>query len=262
MFASIENLKLKIKNLHLFGWHITDVRSLFYFALRRLADGELAQVASSLTFMTILALVPMLTIALAIFTAFPLFDTFRASLEAYFIHNLMPRTISSSILGYLTQFASQATRLSAYGAVALVVTSIATLATVDQAFNKIWHVKHKRPLMKRIVVYWALITLAPLLIGVSLSVTSYLFEATSSVVNALPGGKILYTTASIISTMAAFSLLYFVVPNRRIEWRDAVWGGLVAAVLFEIAKRSFAAFIINIPTYTIVYGTVAVNRYF
>jgi len=252
-----DQLKARLRGVRVFGWRLTEIRSLILFALRRIADGQLAQVAGSLTFTTVLALVPMLTIALAIFTVFPLFNTFRTSLEAYFIQSLMPKAISTNILGYLNQFATKATRLSAYGAVALMVTSIATLATIDTVFNQIWRVKQKRPLIKRMMVYWALITLAPLLLGVSLTATSYLFDATSDLVGAIPGSKILYTMTSILLSTCAFGLLYMAVPNRPIDWRDAAWGGLVAGVLFEIAKRIFASFVIHIPTYTIVYGAVA-----
>lgn len=254
----IEKIKSKLKHAQLFGWHIAEINSLLRFSVRRVEDENLAQVAGSLTFITVLALVPMLTIALAIFTAFPLFTTFHESLEAYFIQNLMPQALSTNILNYLNQFATKASRLSAFGAIALMATAVITLATIDQVFNQIWRVKQKRPLFKRMLVYWALITFAPLLIGVSLTVTSYLFEATSGVVDAIPGSKIMYTTASIIFTTCAFSLLYLAVPNRPVDWRDAAWGGLVAGVLFEIAKRSFAAFVMHIPTYTIVYGAIAI----
>jgi len=258
MATSIEQLKTIFRGKRLFGWKLTEIRSLLYFALRRVADGQLAQVAGSLTFTTVLALVPMLTVALAIFTVFPLFTTFRSALEAYFIQSLMPKAISTSILNYLNLFATKATRLSAFGAVALMVTSVATLATIDKVFNQIWRVKQKRPLLKSVLVYWALITLAPLLIGVSLTVTSYIFAATSDVVGAIPGSKALYTIASIILTTCAYSLLYIAVPNRPIDWRDAAWGGLVAGILFEIAKRIFASFVIHMPTYTLIYGAIAV----
>ena len=253
----ISGLKARVRGRLVFGWRLNEIRNLIYFAFRRVADGHLAQVAGSLTFTTVLALVPMLTIALAIFTVFPLFTTFRGSLEAYFMQSLMPKAISTNILGYLNQFATSATRLSAYGAVALMVTSVATLATFDAVFNQIFRVKQKRSLLKRIMVYWALITLAPLLMGISLTATSYLFAATSGVVGALPGSKALYTIASVLFTTLAYSMLYSVVPNRIIDWRDAAWGGLVAGILFEIAKRGFAAFVMDIPTYTIVYGAVA-----
>lgn len=253
----IEQLKSQLQGKRLLGWRLAELRSLMQFGFRRVAQGHLAQVAGSLTFTTVLALVPMLTIALAIFTVFPLFNTFRTALEAYFIQSLMPKAISTNILGYLNQFATKATRLSAFGAVALMVTSIATLATIDKVFNEIWRVKQKRPLLKRMMVYWALITLAPLLMGASLTATSYLFAATSDVVGSILGSKALYTIASVFLTTCVYSLLYITVPNRTIDWRDAAWGGLVASILFEIAKRIFASFVLHIPSYTVIYGAVA-----
>lgn len=233
-------------------------RELFYYARRRLDEERLPQVAGSLTFTTVLALVPMLTIALAIFTTFPLFKTFRASLEAYFIQSLMPKTIANTILGYLNQFAAKATGLSAVGAVALMLTAVATMGMIDRALNHIWRVKAHRPFTQRILVYWAAVTLGPLLIGVSITVTSYVFTATNGVVAHVPLiGAVLYTLVSVGLTMGAFTLLYLAVPNRFIDWRDAAWGGFVAAVAFEIAKRLFAIFVTKFPTYTIVYGALA-----
>lgn len=234
------------------------VRDLLRYAGRRLEDERLPEVAGSLTFTTVLALVPMLTIALAIFTTFPLFNTFRASLEAYFIQSLMPKAIANTILGYLNMFAAKATSLSAFGAVGLIVTAVAMLGTIDGAFNKIWRVRHSRPLTQRIIVYWTIVTLGPLLIGVSMTITSYLFTATNGVVLKVPFiGAVFYTLVSVALTMGAFTLLYQAVPNRFVDWRDAAWGGLVAAVAFEIAKRIFAFFVTQFPTYTIVYGALA-----
>ncbi len=231
---------------------------LLRFARQRLDEEQLPQVAGSLTFTTVLALVPMLTIALAIFTTFPLFHTFRAALEAYFIKSLMPKTISDTIFGYLNQFASKATRLSAFGAVGLIVTSVAMMLTIDRAFNRIWRVKTGRPLAQKIVVYWSIVSLGPLLIGVSISVTSYVFAATGGVVGRLPvAGAMLYTLVSILLTGSAFTLLYLAVPNRLVDWRDAACGGLLAAVAFEIAKRIFVIFITRFHSYTMIYGTLA-----
>ncbi|MFZ4527270.1 MAG: YihY family inner membrane protein [Undibacterium curvum] len=234
------------------------IRNLIQFALRRLQEGRLPQVAGSLTFTTVLALVPILTVALAIFTAFPLFNTFRTSLEAYFVQNLMPKGIANTILGYLTQFATKATRLSAVGGVALMLTAFATMAMIDRAFNQIWQVKRSRPIVQRVLVYWAIVTLGPLLIGISISATSYLFTATSGVVKAVPFvGAVFYTLVSILFTTGAYTLLYTTVPNRSVAWQDAAWGGLVAALAFEVAKRGFAQFVTHFPTYTIVYGALA-----
>ncbi|WP_167331819.1 YihY family inner membrane protein [Herbaspirillum frisingense] len=232
---------------------------LLRFAGRRLREDRLPQVAGSLTFTTILSLVPVLTIALALFTAFPLFSTFRASLEAYFVENLMPKGVANTILGYLNQFAAKSARISAVGGVVLILTSVLTMSTIESVFNQIWRVKKSRPLVQRVLVYWAIITLGPLLIGVSISVTSYLSSATGGAVKSLPWlGAGFYTLVSLMFSTLAYTLLYSTVPNQTVDWRDALAGGLLAGVGLEIAKRLFAVYIMQFPTYTMVYGTVAV----
>ncbi|EJN09628.1 putative membrane protein [Herbaspirillum sp. YR522] len=241
------------------GLNRQQLRDLFRFAITRLGEDRLPQVAGSLTFTTILSLVPMITIALALFTAFPLFSTFRASLEAYFVDNLMPRGVANTILGYLNQFASKSARLSAVGAAALIVTSVLTMSTIESVFNQIWRVKKARPLLQRVLVYWAIITLGPLLMGISISVTSYLSTATGGAVKSLPLlGAGFYTLVSVLISTAAYTFLYSSVPNQTVDWRDAAAGGLLAAVGVEIAKRLFAIYILKFPTYTMVYGAVAV----
>ena len=117
-------------------WSRVQLRDLMRFALRRLKEERLPEVAASLTFTTALALVPVLTIAFAIFTTFPLFTTFRDSLEAYFVQILMPKGIANTILDYLSQFAAKASRLSVLGAVFLIVTAIMMFGTVDRTLNQ------------------------------------------------------------------------------------------------------------------------------
>ena len=240
------------------GLNRSQIGDLFRFAARRLDEEHLPQVAGSLTFTTVLAVVPLLTIALAIFTAFPLFNTFRSALEAYFTQNLMPKAIANTILSYMTQFAAKSTGLSAVGGGALIITAVAMMSTIDRVFNRIWGVRIARPFLQRVLVYWAILTLGPVLIGVSISLTSYLFAATDDVVLKIPMiGAITYTMVSVFLTTGAFTLLYIIVPNRVIDWRDAIWGGLLAGIAFEIAKRIFATYIVRFPTYTMVYGSVA-----
>ncbi|MDL2335968.1 MAG: YihY family inner membrane protein, partial [Chloroflexota bacterium] len=158
----------------------------------------------------------------------------------------------------LNQFASQATRLSAVGAVALIATAVAMIGTVDRTFNRIWRVRTGRPFAQRVLTYWAVITLGPLLIGVSISVTGYLFAATNGVVLKVPLlGAVMFTLVSLALTAGPFTLLYMVVPNRLIDWRDAACGGVLAAIAFELSKRLFAVFVASFPTYTVLYGALA-----
>jgi membrane protein len=235
-----------------------EVRDLVRFARRRLLEEKLPQVAGSLTFTTTLALVPLLTIVLAIFTTFPIFGQLRSALDHYFVQMVMPKAIANTITSNLTQFASKATRLSAVGAVALVFTTSAMIGMIERAFNQIWRVKRPRPLVQRVLIYWALVTLGPLLFGISLTMTSQLFSATTGLMSAIPFiGTLFYSLVSVALTTGAYALLYMTVPNRWVDWRDAMWGGLVAAIAFEVAKRVFAIFIRQFPTYAIIYGALA-----
>jgi membrane protein len=243
-----------VAELRALSW--AEVRDLCLFARRRLREESLPQVAGGLTFTTVFALVPVLTIALAVFTTFPMFATFRTALEAYFIQSVMPKAISSTILSYLTTFAAQATRLSAVGAVTLIVTSVAMMTMIERVFNRIWRVKAERRWTRRILVYWALITLGPLLIGVSISLSTDFSSATSSLVGNVVGA-LAYSILSLLLTTAAFTFLYVTVPNKVVDWRDALAGGVLAGLAFELAKRGFAVFITEFPTYSRIYGALA-----
>ena len=243
-----------VAELRALSW--AEIRDLFRFARRRLREESLPQVAGGLTFTTVFALVPVLTIALAIFTTFPMFKTFRTALEAYFIQSVMPKEISNTILNYLTNFANKATRLSAVGAVTLMLTSVAMMSTIEGVFNRIWRVKTVRRLTKRILVYWALITLGPLVVGVSITLSTHLFSATTSLVGNI-FGDLFYALLSVVLTTLGFTFLYISVPNRNVDWRDAIVGGAVAAIAFELAKRGFAIFISQVPTYSKIYGALA-----
>jgi membrane protein len=236
------------------------LRNLIRFAANRLDEDRLPQVAGSLTFTTVLSLVPVITVALAIFSAFPLFSTFRSALEDYLVQNMLPSTgVASTIMGYLNQFASKSARLSAVGGAALIVTSAMTIATIEQAFNQIWRVKKARPVVHRVLVYWAIITLGPLLIGISITLTTYF----ASLINvAVDGFPLIASTFSVITSVflgtVAFTALYMLIPNQQVDWRDAFWGGLMASIVIEIAKKLFTLYIIKLPTYTVVYGALAV----
>lgn len=241
-------------------WSRVQLRDLMRFALRRLKEERLPEVAASLTFTTALALVPVLTIAFAIFTTFPLFTTFRDSLEAYFVQILMPKGIANTILDYLSQFAAKASRLSVFGAVFLIVTAIMMFGTVDRTLNQIWRVKTSRPFLQRMIIYWAIMTLGPLLLGASLSFASELSPLTGLLGREAPFLRtLLLVLVSLSLSTLAFSLLYLTVPNRVVDWRDAAIGGLVAATAFEITRRLFTFFIVQGPSssYKVVYGALA-----
>ena len=137
---------------------LKQIRAASHFALERLREERLSVVAGSLTFTTVLSLVPLLTVALALFTAFPLFEQFRLNLQEYFIQSLMPDAIAKGVMSALNQFSNKAARISTVGGVFLLVTALALMMTIDRAFNTIWRVQTPRGLVQRLVAYWAAIT--------------------------------------------------------------------------------------------------------
>ena len=224
----------------------------------RFREDRLGLTASSLTFTTLIALVPLLTVMLAVFSAFPMFAAFRAALEKYFLQSLVPDSIARPVLGALNQFAGQAKGLGAVGLVLLVLTAIALMLTIDRTLNAIWRVRSPRPIAQRVLVYWAAVTLGPLALGVSLSLTSYALTASQGLVKSLPGGvRLVFDVLEFTLMAMAMSGLFHYVPNTHVRWRHAMLGGLFVAIAFEVAKRLLAWYVRAVPTYTTVYGAFA-----
>lgn len=231
---------------------------LLRFAVSRADDENLGQVAASLTFTTVLALVPLLTVAFALFTAFPLFGQFQQALNEFLLQSLMPPSVAENIMDHLNQFAFQASRLSAIGGVFLGVTAISLIMTIDKTFNDIWHVTRQRPLLQRVLVYWAVLSLGPLLLGGSLWATSFLArESLGMVGDVSDTGTMLLSVLPALLSAVGCTALFMVVPNRKVEWRDALAGGFGTALVLESMKAAFAWYLTQFPTYTVVYGAFA-----
>ena len=238
--------------------NLRDIQALVRLIATRFAKDHCAETAANLTFTTLLSIVPMITIALTVFSAFPVFEDFSAQIKNYLLSNLMPENATIIITQYMQQFADSATRLTAVGIVFLAVTAMTMMLTIDNAFNVIWQVTRPRPLVKRLVAYWAVLTLAPLLIGASLSLTSWLVGLSighGKVVS--PFGIIVLKTLPIFFSALAFTILFRLVPNRHVPRAHAVIGALVAAVVFETMNRVFGYYISHFPTYKLVYGAFA-----
>lgn len=224
----------------------------------RFREDRLGLTASSLTFTTTIALVPFFTVALAVFTAFPMFSKLQGAVQAWLVQSLIPDAIARQVLGYLTQFAGKASRLGAVGLAVLFVTALALVLTIDRTLNSIWRVKRPRPLAQRVLIYWAVMTLAPLLLGASLSMSSYVISASRGIVAAMPGGiQVLLDVIEFVLLVAGLTALYRFVPNTPVRPGHALAGGLFAATGIEIARRLLALYLAKVPTYSAVYGAFA-----
>lgn len=213
--------------------------------------------AAALTYTTLLSLVPLMTVMLALFSAFPIADRFSAAVQDFIFQNFVP-TSGEVLKGYFQAFSDKASQLSGAGSLSLLLVALLMMNTVDRALNGIWEVERPRSLLNKFTLYWVVLTIGPLLIAVSLTATSYLISL-PLVSEAMAGdaGRALWSLTPIFASTLAFTLVYVLVPQRRVGVWRALAGGLLAALLFEAAKRGFAVYITTFPTYQAIYGALA-----
>jgi len=223
----------------------------------RYFDDHVQTNAAALAFTTVLALVPAAAVMFSMLSVFPVFQDWATELENFVYDNLVPAA-GDLVQSHVQEFIGQTGRLTAFGLLFLLVSALLLLFTIEETLNKIWRVENSRSVMQRLLSYWAVLTLSPLLMGASLSLTSYL------VTTALQGdgnvaearGWFLGILPFLFETLA-FVLLYTAVPNKPIRFKHALAGGVFAAVMFEITKRSFTWYISNFHSYEIIYGALS-----
>lgn len=211
--------------------------------------------ASALAFTSLLAVVPLMTISLAILSSFPVFQGLSQPLQDFIFQNFVPET-EKILQNYLQTFVAQVSKLSIFGIAFVLVTALLVMFTIERAMNKIWRVPIPRHGMTAFLLYWAILSLAPIFLGLSLTASSYLlslpfFKADTT-------HSILIHLAPFILSLTGFTFLYVVVPNYPVKLRHGLCGGLFAAILFESAKLAFAYYLIRYNMYELLYGAFAI----
>ena len=230
----------------------------FFLALaQRLREDRGFETAGSLTFTSLLALVPLVAVALALAMSFPQYERAAAALARFASAQLLPEG-SALVTKQIGAFAERAGALTSVGLAFLVVTALMLMLTVDAALNRIFRVQRHRHLARRLLVYAAVLTLGPALIGASLYVTSFLVVNSLGFFDLDEYRRNVLGLLAFLFTCAALTLVYLVVPYRPVALRHAAVGGFVAGVAFELAKRGFGLYVAKLPTYTLVYGAFAI----
>lgn len=227
------------------------------------------QWAASLTYTSLLAFVPLLSVSLAIFSAFPTFQNFKQSFLDYVFINFAPsEQMGAMIQSYFNSFVSATGSLPALGVVFLVVTSVLLLLTISIAFNRIWHVKRTQSLINRLLVFWAVLTLVPILMGAGLSIFPIIQNIIAEVTGEVIGQEEAVKTTlnnlitsrfffPVIFEILALLVLFMVVPNTPVPFKDALWGALGGAVALEILKAGFGLYLSR-SNFTNIYGALAI----
>ncbi|ADU71228.1 virulence factor BrkB family protein [Pantoea sp. At-9b] len=225
---------------------------------RRIDEDNMTTQAGNLAYVSLLALVPLIAVVFALFAAFPVFSEISVQLKNFIFTNFVPAA-GNTIQRYLEQFVANVNKMTAVGAVSLIVTALLLMHSVDSALNVIWRSDKKRPMVYSFAVYWMILTLGPLLAGASLAISSYLLSlrwVSAAGVNSLIE-QVLRVFPLLLSILA-FWLLYSIVPTRRVPGRDALVGAVVAGLLFELGKKGFALYVTMFPSYQLIYGVLAV----
>lgn len=241
---------------------LLDVFRFLRFVLRRWGEDRCPQIAGSLAFTTLLALVPMLAIAVSLLSRLPFFEDVMVQIKIFLLLNLVPEIAGRIITVYMEEFARNATGLTSLGVLVLFVTATALMLTVDRSINAIWRAGRSRSFWLSLAAYVALLSVGPILIGLSVSITTYLMSLSAgSAVPRQAHSFLLQAVPASVSALAFF-LLYRLVPQARVPWPDALLGGVVAALLFEGAKEVFAFYVTHTPGMSVVYGTFAALPFF
>lgn len=226
--------------------------------IARANQDNLDQIAGSLTFLTLLSIVPFITIGLALFAALPVFGDFKDAIAGYLENGLLPEEASEMVLTHLGDFAANATQMTAAGIAVLGLTALMLLQTIEKSFNHIWRVQQERSLRRRVVIYLCALLLGPLLIGGSLAATTFLVSASLGFLPAMIWlDKLILHLFAPAMTALAFTLLFHAVPNCKVDWRHALAGGVLAAAGFELMKFLFGLYISAFPSYQMIYGAFA-----
>lgn len=241
---------------------LLDVLGFLRFVLRRWTEDRCPQIAGSLAFTTLLALVPVFAIVVAMLSSAPFFEQVMVQIKVFLLLNLLPEIAGKIITVYMEEFRGNARRLTTLGVAALFVTAVALMYTVDRSINAIWRVRRHRPFWVSVLSYMLLLSAGPILIGASMSITTYLLSIPATTPVPRQAHSFLLQAVPATVSAAAFFLLYRVVPNRKVPWRHALAGGALAAVVFELAKEVFATYVVNSPGYSVVYGAFSAVPFF
>ena len=228
------------------------------YLFKRFKEDRIIVYSGYLSFVTLLSIVPLLAVIFSVFSLFPVFQDWRGEVESFVFKNFVP-TLGESIQGYLIRFVENATNMTSLGLVALFLVALLLISSIDHTLNHIWRVRKNRRQLVSFSIYWVVLTIGPVLIGISLLTTSYLFSLTGFEDNTLLAiRKFFIAFLPYLGSFSSFLLIYLLVPHTRVHFWSALSGAMIAAILFELSKSAFALYFTHFPVYKEIYGALAI----
>jgi membrane protein len=229
------------------------VRFIYFVAIHFIND-DCTYRASALAFTSLLAVIPLMTVGFAILSSFPVFHSFAGPVQDFIFDNFVPAT-GKTIKNYLQQFTEQVSNLSAFGVAILFFSALLVMVTIERAMNRIWRAPSSRHGVAAFLLYWAILSLGPVLLGLSLAASSYIISL-PFIHDTAP--SVLVSMIPFFLSLVGFTFLYVVVPNCPVKVSHGLWGGIIAAVLFESAKQAFVYYLKHYNSYQLLYGAFAI----
>lgn len=236
---------------------LRQVPSFVWRVVQRVRAADIDRVAGNLAFTTLLGLVPLFTVAFNYVSRFPGFENWIDALEPLLLKFLLPGS-SGTVRQYLSEFTARTADLQGIAIAFVIFTAVMLVAQVEREINAMWGITNRRSLVRRAIVYTLGFVAVPALIGIAVFMTKWAFDRWLQVVPIDSESlSVLQGSLSLGIGALLLTLIYALVPVRRVPWRAAVAGGVLAALAFDLAKSGFAFYIKHVPTYQIIYGAIA-----
>lgn len=214
--------------------------------------------AAALTYTTLFALVPLITVTFSALSMIPALQESKGEIEQLLMGSLVPSS-GDAVMGYLSEFSEQARKLTTIGIILLMVTAFMMLRNIEDSFNQVWLLKRGRKGLSSFLLYWAILSLGPLMLSAGLAVSSYISSMSLWKEDWVPtsGVLLLGIVVPYITSFLVFTLIYWAVPNCKVPLKHAATGGAIVALLFELGQEVFAEASTFFPTYQLIYGAFA-----
>lgn len=236
---------------------LSDYWQFWRFLLQRFIDNRGSSNAAALTYTTLFAVVPLMTVTFSVLSIIPAFQGVGEQIQTFIFQNFVPAS-GNTVQSYLRNFSQQALKLTWMGVVLLAVTALLMLLTIEKTFNEIWRVRQRRRGISSFLLYWAVLSLGPLLLGAGFATSTYITSLSLiSGPDSLPGAGVLLAVMPLLLSIAAFTLIYATVPNAKVPMTHAFTGGVFVSVLLETAKAMFGLYVSLFPSYQLIFGAFA-----
>jgi membrane protein len=241
------------------AFSVADIGGFAGYVFNRFVEDRGWRMAAGLSYTSLLAIVPLTAIAFSMLAAFPVFENAKEQFQDAVFTNLLPDS-ANAMRQYFDGFVQNTTSLSAVGIIALALTAVLLLGTIEADINSIFRVKQARNLASKLLVFWAMLTLGPLLLGASFSLSTYFFAATQWMNVDILKGPIGLLTGLVptLIIIVLFTMFYFAIPNRPVRITTALVGGISAGLVFGLLRKGFGWYVATFPSYQNVYGALSV----